>query len=253
MRPYILEETNWSDVKHASFDLAILSWGATEAHNYHLPYGTDNYQVKHIVEQAAEKAWDRTAQVIVLPHIAYGINTGQMDIKLCMNVMPSTQFAVLKDIAQVLQIHKVPKLLIVNGHGGNHFKNMIRELSVLYPDLYVCAINWYQTIDTSNIFNDPGDHAGELETSIMMHIAPELVLPLSDAGDGQVKMPVITAFQKGWVQSQRPWTKVSKDTGVGDPALSTKAKGEKYLDLCIQEVADFMVDLASISIDELYQ
>ena len=41
MRPFILAETNWRDVKDRSIDLAILPWGATEAHNYHLPYSTE--------------------------------------------------------------------------------------------------------------------------------------------------------------------------------------------------------------------
>ncbi len=41
MRPYILEETNWKQIKNQKYDVAVLPWGATEPHNYHLPYGTD--------------------------------------------------------------------------------------------------------------------------------------------------------------------------------------------------------------------
>jgi creatinine amidohydrolase len=48
IRPYILAETNWKAVQETEFNTAILTWGATEAHNYHLPYGTDNYQVEYI-------------------------------------------------------------------------------------------------------------------------------------------------------------------------------------------------------------
>lgn len=48
MRPYILAETNWKALKNAAFELAILPWGATEAHNYHLPYGTDNIEADKI-------------------------------------------------------------------------------------------------------------------------------------------------------------------------------------------------------------
>lgn len=49
-RPYILAETNWKEIKAQPFQLAILPWGATEAHNYHLPYGTDNYEATYIAE-----------------------------------------------------------------------------------------------------------------------------------------------------------------------------------------------------------
>ena len=45
IRPYVLAETNWEHLKDEQIELAVLPWGATEAHNYHLPYGTDNYQV----------------------------------------------------------------------------------------------------------------------------------------------------------------------------------------------------------------
>ena len=48
-RPYILEETNWQAVKNTDYNVAILTWGATEAHNYHLPYATDNYEAKYII------------------------------------------------------------------------------------------------------------------------------------------------------------------------------------------------------------
>ena len=54
MRPYILLESNWQNIKEQQIDLAILPWGATEAHNYHLPYGTDVYEADHITARAAK-------------------------------------------------------------------------------------------------------------------------------------------------------------------------------------------------------
>ena len=41
-RPYILAETHWKTVKNTPYEVVVLPWGATEAHNYHLPYATDN-------------------------------------------------------------------------------------------------------------------------------------------------------------------------------------------------------------------
>ena len=72
MRPYILAETNWEAVKDAKFDLAILPWGATEAHNYHLPYATDNIQADYMVAESAKLAWEKDAKVIALPTIPFG-------------------------------------------------------------------------------------------------------------------------------------------------------------------------------------
>ncbi|MEL6719546.1 MAG: creatininase family protein [Bacteroidota bacterium] len=244
-KPYLLAETNWKAVKASDYEVAVLTWGATEAHNYHMPYGTDNYQVEYIAEHAAASAWQAGAKVIVLPNIPFGIQSGQMDIKLCMNLNPSTQLAILKDIVDVLQRHQVHKLVILNGHGGNNFKTMIRELSVLYPDVFVCSVDWFKIGDQSQFFEHAGDHANEMETSAMLHIRPDLILPLSEAGDGAAKQYKIKAFREGWATAQRAWTKVTKDTGVGNPEKATAEKGAAYLEVVIDEVSDFLVELAS--------
>ena len=75
-RPYVLAETNWKSVKKTEFQLAILPWGATEAHNYHLPYSTDVIQCDEITAEAARLAWEKGAKSIMLPTIPFGVNTG---------------------------------------------------------------------------------------------------------------------------------------------------------------------------------
>ncbi|MCB0589276.1 MAG: creatininase family protein, partial [Phaeodactylibacter sp.] len=81
-RPYLLAETNWKTVKDTDYEVAVLPWGATEAHNYHLPYATDNFESQHVAAESARKAWEQGAKVIVLPGIPFGVNTGQLDVKL---------------------------------------------------------------------------------------------------------------------------------------------------------------------------
>ncbi len=252
--PYLLAETNWKAVKDTLFDVAVLPWGATEAHNYHLPYATDNIQNEALAKEAARIAWDNGAKVIVLPNIPFGINTGQLDIPLCINMNPETQMQVLRDVADSVLRAGIRKLVIMNGHGGNHFKLMIRDLSFHFPDLFACAINWFDAgKNWEEYVEDPGDHAGELETSLMLHIASELVMPLDSAGDGAVKQWNIQAMKDGWVTSQRQWTRVSKDTGVGNPARSTAEKGRRIFEDCAHGMADFWVELAAADVDNLYE
>src|SRR4051812_12471447 len=95
-RPYILAETTWKSVRDTAYEVAVLPWGATEAHNYHLPYGTDTIQCDHLAAAAAGKAWETGTRVVVLPTIPFGVQTGQLDIPLCINMNPSTQLAVLR-------------------------------------------------------------------------------------------------------------------------------------------------------------
>jgi len=248
-----LRETNWKEVKSQNYKLAVLPWGATEAHNYHLPYATDNIQCDYVAAKAAEIAWRAGAKIIVLPTVPFGVNTGQMDVPLCLNMNPSTQLALLMDLVEVLSNHQIDKLLILNGHGGNNFKSMIRELSVPYPDVFVCSANWFQATDQTSIFHEPGDHAGEMETSCIMHIAPDWVLDLSEAGSGAAKKFKMDGLNKGWVTAQRAWSQVTDDTGVGNPSKATAEKGRVYLEKSAEEIAKFLIHLESLENDDLYE
>jgi creatinine amidohydrolase len=183
--------------------------------------------------------------VVVLPTVPFGVNTGQLDIPLCINMNPSTQLAVLRDVVHALESASVRKLVILNGHGANNFRQMIRELQP-ETDLFLCAVDWYKVVDPRPYFDDVGDHAGEIETSVMQQIAPEVVLPLSDAGTGRERASRIAAIREGWAWAPRQWTRVTDDTGIGNPAAATPAKGARYLQEVVERVAGFLVELAAM-------
>lgn len=252
MRPYILSEITWKTVKDESYEVAILPWGATEAHNYHLPYGTDIIEAENIAAASAKLAWEQGAKVIVLPVIPFGVNTGQYDVKLDINMNPSTQLLVLRDIIEVLDRHKIYKLIILNSHGGNDFKTMIRELGLKFPSMFLCQCNWFQSVDQKEFFEHKDDHAGEMETSVMMHFTPHLVRPLSEAGDGAAKRFRFTAIREGWAWAERKWTQVTKDTGVGDPRNASAEKGQKYVKAVVEKVSKFFIEVAKTERDDLY-
>jgi len=251
-RPYILAESNWKAVKDTPFEVAILPWGATEPHNYHLPYGTDNYETAAVAERAAEIAWRKGAKVAVLPTVPFGVNTGQLDLKLALNMNPSTQLALLTDIASAVAGQGIPKLAILNGHGGNDFKQMIRELQPRV-DLFICNINWWTCVRGADYFDEAGDHAGEMETSMMMALVPDLLRPLSEAGAGKGRKFRIAGLRDGWAWAPRQWSKVTDDTGTGNPAASTPQKGEKFLQAVTEKIGAFLVDLATADLDDMYE
>jgi creatinine amidohydrolase len=251
MRPYILAETNWKVVKETDYKLAILPWGATEAHNYHLPYGTDIVEADNVAAEAARIAWEEGVKVVVLPCIPFGVNTGQFDVKLDMNMNPSTQLAVLRDVVDVLNRQEIYKLIILNSHGGNDFKQMIRELGLQYPKMFLATCNWYQAVDQKSFFENKDDHAGEMETSVMMYFTPDLV-QLSQAGDGTAKKFRITGIREGWAWAERKWLQVTKDTGVGDPRKASAEKGEKYLKAVTEKIAQFFREVAEANNQDLY-
>jgi creatinine amidohydrolase len=251
-RPYLLSESTFRTVSSTRYEVAILPWGATEAHNYHLPYGTDNVQCDRLAAEAARIAWERGARVVVLPTVPFGVNTGQLDIPLTINMNPSTQSAVLRDVVDAIEGQGLRKLVIFNGHGGNDFRQIIRELSPR-TSVFVCAVEWWKIVDATAFFEKSGDHAGELETSVMMHVAPDLVRPLNEAGSGAAKRPRPKGMREGWAWAPRAWTRVTADTGIGDPSRATAEKGAKYVEAVVGRMAEFLVELASTDPKDIYE
>ena len=252
MRSYILNETNWKSAREIDFQLAVLPWGATEAHNLHLPYSTDNVLAEKIAAEAARLATFRGSKVIVLPAIPFGVNTGQPDVKLDMNLNPGTQMMILKDLITVLNRQGIHKLVILNAHGGNDFRQIIRELNLVFPEMFICQCNWFKIPGAEEYFEDMGEHAGEVETSFMLYLTPELVLPLSEAGEGKARIFSIAALNEGWAWAERQWTKVTRDTGIGNPALATAEKGEIFFKIATKKIGDFLYDLSVLNREDLY-
>lgn len=251
--PFILKDTPWKQVQETQYDIAVLPWGATEAHNYHLPFGTDIIETEYIAQISAEKAWGKGVRPVVLPAIPFGVNTGQLDIFMTINMNPATQMKIIEDVLNSLSNHNITRFVIFNGHGGNDFKTIIRELQPRYPEIFMAQLNWFEAAPLKDFFEESGDHANEMETSVIMHIAPDLVLPLSEAGSGKARTPKFSARKEGWVWFPRAWTKVTDDTGIGNPKKATAEKGGKYLEAITDKISDFFVDLVKTDPDQIYE
>ncbi|HEY8505323.1 MAG TPA: creatininase family protein, partial [Gemmataceae bacterium] len=128
MRPWKLAEANYAAVKQHRYEVAVLPLGATEPHNLHLPYATDTLQAEVLGEKICEAAWARGAKVLLLPAIPYGTETNQRAFPFAMNLNPSTLGMVVTDLVDSLSQRGVRKVVLLNGHGGNDLKGLLREL-----------------------------------------------------------------------------------------------------------------------------
>ncbi len=252
MAPYLIAETNWKHVKDCKYEVAVLPWGATEAHNYHLPYATDNLQNEYIAAESARIAWEQGAKIAVLPNLPFGVQTGQLDIPFCINLNPSTQFQILDDIIACLEGVGVPKFVVLNGHGGNDFRQMLRELQARHPKIFLSTVSWFHVDNGQGLFVHPGDHADERETSMILHLHPELVLPKNEWGDGKEYPWKLKALREKWAWAPRAWTQATNDTGTGNPHESTAEKGAEYLKRITEKLAGYFIELAAANPSELY-
>lgn len=157
--------------------------------------------------------------------------------------------AVLTDIVASLHHQGIRRLLIINGHGGNTFKPMIRDLAVDYPDMLIASGEWFKGAKATDYFDAPGDHADELETSVMMHYHPELVR-LEEAGDGHSRGFADDTLASGTVWVPRNWLRVSDDMGIGDPRLATAEKGARFAAAVASHYDDAIKALCA---DDLYK
>jgi creatinine amidohydrolase len=251
-RPYVLHEATYRQLQQLHPNVAVLPWGATEAHNYHLPHGTDVIEATTLAERAAADAAGRGAKVVVLPAIPFGNNAPQLDQVATVSISTATAAAILADVAHSLKKQGIDRLVVLNAHGGNEFKPLIRDTQARFGML-IAVINFWQMNPklVQDIFHDPGDHAGELETSFLMHARPDLVAPLAEAGPGATTPFTLASLKRPGVWTPRPWSATHPDTGCGNPAQSTAEKGRRYVEAVSREIADVLVELSNARKGEL--
>ena len=257
MRPWKLAETNYGTVKEHRYEVAVLPLGATEPHNLHLPYGMDIIEGDLVGEKICEAAVALGAKVMLLPTVPYGTQTNQMKFPFAMNFNPSTLAAVIGDLVESLVRQGIRKILILNGHGGNDVKPVLRELYGQTPGhLFLC--NWYAIIGDvyDEIFDERDDHAGEMETSLALAYCPELVARRDDgtltADQGEKAETRFEAVNRGWVSITRPWHLLTTNAGAGNPHAATAEKGRRLMDVLVERLAGFLVELSDAELDERF-
>ena len=251
-RPWMLGELTYAELKENRPEVAVLPFGATEPHNLHLPYATDVIEADAIGAAICEAAHRRGAKVVCLPTVPYGSETNQQAFPLAMNLNPSTLLSILGDLVKSLEVSGVHKCVVLNGHGGNEFKGHLRELfGKTRVQLFLCNWDAVGKECYGEVFEHADDHAGEMETSMILHLRPELV-HLERADDGAARRSRFEAVREGWVEITRPWHLLTTNTGVGNPHQATADKGRRWLELLKERLSGFLLELSNAELDETF-
>ena len=250
-RPYILFEANYQQLREYKPNVAVLPWGATEAHNYHLPHCTDVIEGSAVAELGARLAHEAGARPIVLPAMPFGNNAQQLDQVATIHLRTATAMAILKDVAASLKAQGIDRLVLVNAHGGNEFKPMVRDVQA-ETGVLIVLVNFFQLRPETlrEIFHEAGDHAGEMETSFILHTHPQWV-QMEQAGNGKRVPFGLTGLNQPGVWTPRPWSASHPDTGCGDPSRATAEKGRRYLEGLGAALAQVLISLSSAKKGEL--
>ena len=254
MREWVLAEQNHAFIRSKKWEVAVLPCGATEEHNLHLPYSTDTLEVQMVAERACEAAYKKGAAVLCLPTIPYGVNTNHLKVPgaLACSVNPQTLYAMLFDIVDSMERQGLRKMLLLNGHGGNELKPVLRTLHH-QSKVFLCTCDFWRLAAgrEKQIFTDIGDHAGEMETSLGLALFPQLV-KLEQADPGVVHQTRFAAINEGWVSITRPWHLATDNAGMGNPFPATAEKGRAFFDLITERLGGFLADLAASPMDEKF-
>ncbi len=248
-----LQNLRLSQIRQRSYRVAVLPFGATEPHNLHLPYGTDIFEATEIARRCCDWANQRGAHIVLLPTIPFGQEQNMLAYPLAISVQQTTLNAVVRDVVTSLERHEISRLVLFNGHGGNDFKPLLRDLHGR-TSLFLCQVNWWEVahdLESTLFERGPGDHAGELETSLGLALFPELVR-LEEADDGAVRESRFTAIDRGWVKITRPWHLVTRNSGHGDPRAASADKGERFLSVITERIGEFLLELSEAQMDERF-
>jgi creatinine amidohydrolase len=254
MRESVLAEQTHDFVKQQTWQAAVLPFGATEPHNLHMPYGTDTFQVQELGERACQRVFEAGGRVALLPAMPFGVNTNYLQIKggLTCSVTPTTLLALINDLVESMEWQGIRKLVLLNGHGGNELKPLIRQLHHR-SGVFLCVCDWYRMAADQfpTLFQQPGEHADEVETSLGLAFFPQLVHP-ERADPGNVRPTRFDAINKGWISITRPWHLATTNTGVGNPAQASADKGQRLMDLLVDRLSTFLLQLAVTPMDESF-
>jgi creatinine amidohydrolase len=254
MRDWVLAELNHAVVRAAKWQAAVLPFGATEPHNLHMPYGTDTFQVDIIGSRACEYAHQRSAKALLLPTIPFGVNTNHLKIPgaVTCSVNPTTLLHILADIVDSLERQGIRKLVLLNGHGGNELKPLMRELHHR-TNVFLCLCDWFRMARDlyQGIFEQPGEHADEVETSLGLAFFPDLI-HMDQADAGVETESKLDAVNRGWISITRPWHLATANTGLGDPSRASAEKGRRLMDALVERLGSFLVELCTLPASESF-
>lgn len=254
----ILEEMTIDEVEAFDPETVVLGLGSTEPHGPHLPYGTDVFQADGVCRRAVTRANERGASVLMYPTLPIGNNVNFKAYPFACRVRVRTLMNVVLDVIDALEREGIRKIVLVNGHGGNTatIQATLREHAGRNaPDegAFVCMTSTFDAVpdDVAERIEHPSDHAGEEETSRMLHLRPDLVD--EDAMDAfPVQRPTIDELESDGVYFVPPWHGYLPESAGGETSASSAEKGEALIDSAADWIADILVALDDAEVNELF-
>jgi creatinine amidohydrolase len=260
---YRFDELAWPEINEAVAmgKIPIIPTGAVEQHGPHLPLKVDHVCANAVATEAARL---RPEMTLVLPPVSYGYVHHVMDFPGSVNIHFEHFLQFVLDICKSLAYHGFKKMVIVNGHGPNGpLVEMVGRRLIVETDAHCVFCNWWRLLEVDSTFQKkwreslfPGgcDHAGELETSMLLHLSPESVrkdrISSEIAKTGKDSKFIYSDLFGSGAIGEGEWTSQFSDSGVmGEAEKATAEKGKLCLEEAARQLSDFIAEYQARKIE----
>ena len=229
--------------------VVVLPIGSCEQHGPHLPVGTDTLIGFQLARAAAARC---NCPILVLPPIWVGYSPHHMQATGTITLREETLRAIVCDILYSLSQHKVKKIVLLNSHGGNiSLLNIaMSEIARQFSIIPIVVTYWHLVVNqVAQLRKSPlggMGHAGELETSLMLYLFPELVkteraVSALQPGDEYFSPEM---FARNTINCYIDYLKLSPSGIIGDPLAGSVQEGERLFSILTAQLSNLLADFS---------
>jgi creatinine amidohydrolase len=253
-------EHNWTQIPGLTDRVVVLPLGSLEQHGHHLPLLTDTINCAEIARRAEGALGDAA---LFLPTLWVGASDHHLRFPGTVSVHNATYTRLLEEILESLIGGGFRRIVLLNGHGGNAGPGSEAMYQVQMRhredrDLWLVLATWFvlaapQIAEMAGLEQKAVTHACELETSMILHLRPELVR-IDEARGAHTPFPSRfysrDSGHPSRVTVRRPFEHLSATGALGHPETATASKGEALFAVAVEQVVACVREIAAWPPDE---
>lgn len=237
--------------------VVIVPTGSVEQHGPHSPMDVDIADSFYIAVEAAKRVND--FPVIVSPPVWSGFAHYNKGFAGTISLRMDTYRNLVLDICRSIHANGFKRIVLLNGHGGNHAPNITVKHQLSEENIFVLALSWWELVkdDMKRLATSDGDsvgHGGEWETSVQLYLRPQLVAKEMMVTDHDLTNPFsaeVQTFMPGWGAFAERRRDTEKRTGtMGDPLVATAEKGKAIVEAAAAKMEKLVREYHGLAVRE---
>lgn len=246
-----------NDIASKEGSVLLIPVGSIEQHGHHLPVATDTMLVEAIAAEGSALV-DDEVPILRTPTVWSGYSPHHSSFGGTITVKVRDLLSLLEAVAGSGIETGFDAVMLLNGHGGNIslIDNAVSTIGAANPETEALGLTYFQlaTDAITEIRDSSGGgmaHGGEFETSLMLHLFPELVRDdrTATTGDEPYDHGSVDLLEGGPLAVYRSFEEYSATGAIGDPELASAEKGERIYTTLTTELAELLSAISASNDD----